>query len=164
MKKILVTVLALSALSAQAATVTFYGDKFHGKKTASGERFNQNAMTCASNSHKFGTRLKVTNTANDKSVICRVNDRGGFSKYGVTLDLSKGAFAKIAPLAQGRARVIIEKVSDSIAQDTQGNKSSTLAQDNLSVKKVAEMLSQVEKVSTSHTIRITLASNTPVTE
>lgn len=164
MKKILVIVLALSALSAQAATVTFYGDKFHGKKTASGERFNQNAMTCASNSHKFGTRLKVTNTANDKSVICRVNDRGGFSKYGVTLDLSKGAFAKIAPLAQGRARVIIEKVGDSIAQDTQGNKSSTLAQDNLSVKKVAEMLSQVEKVSTSHTTRITLASNTPVTE
>ncbi|MPW73977.1 hypothetical protein CPI40_02270 [Moraxella catarrhalis] len=164
MKKILVTVLALSALSAQAATVTFYGDKFHGKKTASGERFNQNAMTCASNSHKFGTRLKVTNTANDKSVICRVNDRGGFSKYGVTLDLSKGAFAKIAPLAQGRARVIIEKVSDSIAQDTQGNKSSTLAQDNLSAKKVAEMLSQVEKVSTSHTTRITLASSTPVTE
>lgn len=164
MKKILVTVLALSALSAQAATVTFYGDKFHGKKTASGERFNQNAMTCASNSHKFGTRLKVTNTANDKSVICRVNDRGGFSKYGVTLDLSKGAFAKIAPLAQGRARVIIEKVGDSIAQDTQGNKSSTLAQDNLSAKKVAEMLSQVEKVSTSHTIRITLASSTPVTE
>ena len=164
MKKILVTVLALSVLSAQAATVTFYGDKFHGKKTASGERFNQNAMTCASNSHKFGTRLKVTNTANDKSVICRVNDRGGFSKYGVTLDLSKGAFAKIAPLAQGRARVIIEKVGDSIAQDTQGNKSSTLAQDNLSAKKVAEMLSQVEKVSTSHTTRITLASNTPVTE
>lgn len=164
MKKILVTVLALSALSAQAATVTFYGDKFHGKKTASGERFNQNAMTCASNSHKFGTQLKVTNTANDKSVICRVNDRGGFSKYGVTLDLSKGAFAKIAPLAQGRARVIIEKVGDSIAQDTQGNKSSTLAQDNLSAKKVAEMLSQVEKVSTSHTTRITLASSTPVTE
>lgn len=164
MKKILVTVLALSALSAQAATVTFYGDKFHGKKTASGEKFNQNAMTCASNSHKFGTQLKVTNTANDKSVICRVNDRGGFSKYGVTLDLSKGAFAKIAPLAQGRARVIIEKVGDSIAQDTQGNKSSTLAQDNLSAKKVAEILSQVEKVSTSHTTRITLASNTPVTE
>ena len=164
MKKILVTVLALSALSAQAATVTFYGDKFHGKKTASGEKFNQNAMTCASNSHKFGTQLKVTNTANDKSVICRVNDRGGFGKYGVTLDLSKGAFAKIAPLAQGRARVIIEKVGDSIAQDTQGNKSSTLAQDNLSAKKVAEILSQVEKVSTSHTTRITLASNTPVTE
>lgn len=164
MKKILVAVLALSALSAQAATVTFYGDKFHGKKTASGERFNQNAMTCASNSHKFGTHLKVTNTANDKSVICRVNDRGGFSKYGVTLDLSKGAFAKIAPLSQGRARVIIEKVDDLIAQDTQGVKSSTLVQDSLSAKKVAEMLSQVEKVSTSHTTRITLASNTPVTE
>ena len=105
------------------------------KKTASGERFNQNAMTCASNSHKFGTHLKVTNTANDKSVICRVNDRGGFGKYGVTLDLSKGAFAKIAPLSQGRARVIIEKVDDLIAQDTQGIESSTLAQDSLSAQK-----------------------------
>ena len=136
MKKIFVAALALSALSAQAATVTYYGDKFHGKKTASGERFNQNAMTCASNSHKFG----------------------------VTLDLSKGAFAKIAPLSQGRARVIIEKVDDLIAQDTQGIESSTLAQDSLSAQKVAEALSQVEKVSTEHTTRITLASNTSVTE
>ena len=163
MRKIIL-LLILVASQVQAHTATWYGDSFHGRLTASGERYNQNAFTCASNKYKFGTRLKVTNTANDKSVICRVNDRGGFSKYGVTLDLSKGAFAKIAPLAQGRARVIIEKVSDSIAQDTQGNKSSTLAQDNLSAKKVAEMLSQVEKVSTSHTTRITLASNTPVTE
>ena len=85
-------------------------------------------------------------------------------KYGVTLDLSKGAFAKIAPLSQGRARVIIEKVDDLIAQDTQGIESSTLAQDSLSAQKVAEALSQVEKVSTEHTTRITLASNTSVTE
>ena len=110
MKKIFVAALALSALSAQAATVTYYGDKFHGKKTASGERFNQNAMTCASNSHKFGTHLKVTNTANDKSVICRVNDRGGFGKYGTTLDLSKASFAKIAPLSKGKIKVTIRRL------------------------------------------------------
>ncbi|MFB6349433.1 septal ring lytic transglycosylase RlpA family protein [Moraxella sp. ZJ142] len=89
---------------------TYYGDKFHGRKTASGERFNQNALTCASNSHKFGTRLKVTNTANGKSVICRVNDRGGFGKYGVSVDLSKAAFKRIAPLGQGKVRVKIEKL------------------------------------------------------
>lgn len=97
-----------SAMNANASTVTWYGPGFHGKLTASGERFNQNAMTCASNSHKMGTLLKVTNKKNGKSVVCKVNDTGGFSKYGIKLDLSKAAFAKIAPLGQGRAKVHIE--------------------------------------------------------
>lgn len=99
---------AASAMNANASTVTWYGPGFHGKLTASGERFNQNAMTCASNSHKMGTLLKVTNRANGKSVVCKVNDTGGFSKYGIKLDLSKAAFAAIAPLGQGRAKVHIE--------------------------------------------------------
>lgn len=160
MKKLLLATTVLLSLSAQAATVTYYGDKFHGRKTASGERFNQNAMTCASNSHRFGTMLKVTNTANGKSVVCRVNDRGGFSKYGVTLDLSKGAFAKIAPLAQGRARVTIETVS----ADTAEAPASTLAQDALVAQQVAEALSKVEGVTTQRTQTITLASNISATE
>ena len=106
----LILLLILVASQAQAHTATWYGGKFHGKLTASGERYNQNAFTCASNKYKFGTRLKVTNTANDKSVICRVNDRGGFGKYGVTLDLSKGAFKKIAPLSQGKIKVTIRRL------------------------------------------------------
>lgn len=162
MKKLLLLATAMCALSAQAATVTYYGDKFHGRKTASGERFNQNAMTCASNTHKFGTHLKVTNTANGKSVICRVNDRGGFSKYGVTLDLSKGAFAKIAPLSQGRARVTIETVSGSTAAAEAP--ASTLAQDALVAQQVAEALSKVENVTTQRTQTITLAANVSATE
>ena len=106
----LILLLILVASQAQAQTATWYGDKFHGRKTANGERYNQNAFTCASNKYKFGTRLKVTNKANGKSVVCRVNDRGGFGKYGVALDLSKGAFKKIAPLSDGKVRVMIRRV------------------------------------------------------
>lgn len=163
MKKLLLATTVLLSLSAQAATVTYYGDKFHGRKTANGERFNQNAMTCASNTHKFDTHLKVTNTANGKSVVCRVNDRGGFGKYGVTLDLSKGAFAKIAPLSQGRARVTIETVSGSTAA-AEDAPVSTLAQDALVAQQVAEALSKVENVTTQRTQTITLAANVSATE
>ncbi|WP_194162992.1 septal ring lytic transglycosylase RlpA family protein, partial [Moraxella catarrhalis] len=106
----IILLLILVASHAQAHTATWYGGQFHGKLTASGERYNQNAFTCASNKYKFGTRLKVINKANGKSVICRVNDRGGFGKYGTTLDLSKGAFKKIAPLSDGKVRVMIRRV------------------------------------------------------
>ena len=106
MKHIALIALLLSA-PAIADYATWYGNQFHGKKTASGERFNQNAMTCASNKYKLGTHLKVTNIANGKSVVCRVNDRGKLGK-GVVVDLSKGAFAKIAPLSQGKVKVTIK--------------------------------------------------------
>ena len=104
MKHIVFITLLLFITPAIADYATWYGNQFHSKRTASGERFNQNAMTCASNKHKFGTQLKVTNTANGKSVVCRVNDRGKFSR-GVVVDLSKGAFAQIAPLSQGKIKV-----------------------------------------------------------
>ena len=103
MKHIALIAMLLST-PAIANYATWYGNQFHGRLTASGERFNQHAMTCASNQHQLGTQLKVTNTANGKSVVCRVNDRGRLGK-GVVVDLSKGAFAKIAPLSQGKIKV-----------------------------------------------------------
>ena len=98
----------LASINTQAAIVSFYGSKFHGKKTASGEVFDMNEMTCASNSHKMGTKLKVTNKSNGLSVVVRVNDKGGFEKYGRTLDLSKKAFSHIANTKQGIAKVSIQ--------------------------------------------------------
>ena len=97
MKKVLLAVLAAgvvnSCVPATAGTGTgkasWYGPGFHGKRTASGEIFNQNAMTTAHNSLPFGTIVKVTYKG--KSVNVRVNDTGGFGKYGRTFDLSKGA-------------------------------------------------------------------------
>lgn len=89
-------------------TASWYGGKHHGRKTASGEVFDQNAMTCASNTHKLGTKLRVTNPDNGNSVIVRVTDRGGFTKLGRLLDLSKGAFAKLASIQKGLIRVKVE--------------------------------------------------------
>ncbi len=89
---------------------TYYGDpssnKFHGKKTASGEIFDRNLMTAAMNNIKLGTVVKVTNLANNKSVVVKINDRMGSVKNKI--DLSYGAFKKIADIKTGRILVDIE--------------------------------------------------------
>lgn len=89
---------------------TFYGGIFHGRLTASGEKFDKNKFTCASNYYKIGTMLEVTNIANGKSVVVKVNDRGGFK--GMKLDLSEGAFKRIANLKQGVLKVRVEKFNE----------------------------------------------------
>jgi rare lipoprotein A len=87
---------------------TYYSDAFHGKVMRSGQVYDANKLTCASNTHKLGTKLKVTNLDNGKSVIVKVTDTGSFRK--VTLDLSKKAFSKIAELKQGVINVKIKVV------------------------------------------------------
>lgn len=89
---------------------TFYGGIFHGRLTASGEKFDKNKFTCASNYYKIGTMLEVTNISNGKSVVVKVNDRGGFK--GMKLDLSEGAFKRIANLKQGVLKVKVEKFNE----------------------------------------------------
>ena len=98
------------AFSQQTGKASYYSDKHHGRKAADGSTFNMYAMTCASNTYKFGTKLRVTNKENGKSVVVKVTDRGGFSKLGRVIDLSKGAFTKIASLKRGIITVIIEEV------------------------------------------------------
>ena len=89
------------------ATASWYGGGFHGKKTASGEVFNMNAMTTAHNSLPFGTVVKVS--YKEKSVNVRVNDTGGFAKYGRQFDLSRGAARAIGCL--GVCKIQYEIVS-----------------------------------------------------
>lgn len=74
-----------------------------GNITKSGEVFKSNKMTCASNKFPIGAILKVTNTKNKKSVIVRVNDCGKMKDN--VIDLSKGAFKKIAKLEEGRIKI-----------------------------------------------------------
>ena len=89
---------------------TYYGGKYQGRKTASGEPFDKNALTAAHENITFGTRVKVTNLENGKSVIVVVNDR--FKPFkGRIIDLSEAAFLKLAPLARGVIPVLIEVVS-----------------------------------------------------
>ncbi len=112
MKAIMLSLLMLlSTQSAFADTASFYGfAPWDGRKTASGDVFRTYGLTCASNTHKMGTMLKVTNKANGKSITCKVNDRGGFAKYGRTIDMSYGAFTKIANPKQGVIKVSIKKL------------------------------------------------------
>jgi peptidoglycan lytic transglycosylase len=86
---------------------SYYGNE-SGRKTASGQRFNQNAMTCAHRSLPFGTKLRVTHGG--QSVIVTVNDRGPFIR-GRVLDLSTGAARAIGLTAAGVGRVTAEVVS-----------------------------------------------------
>lgn len=86
---------------------SYYGNEFHGRKTANGERFDQGKLTAAHRTLPFGTRVKVTNPQNGKTVVVRVNDRGPFVK-GRIIDLSSSAFKTIASLNAGVVPVRIE--------------------------------------------------------
>ncbi len=90
---------------------SYYGKGFHGRRTASGEVYNQYAMTCAHKTLPFQTLLKITNPRNGKNVIVRVTDRGPF-KRGRDLDLSYGAAKEIGMLAAGVMKVEVVKLED----------------------------------------------------
>ena len=90
---------------------SYYSDKFHGRKTASGEAFNMYKLTAASNRYKFGTKLRVTCTTTNKSVVVQVNDTGVFTrKYDREIDLSYAAAKAIGMLDRGVTRVKIEEL------------------------------------------------------
>lgn len=83
---------------------SYYGKGFDGKKTASGEIFDRNAMTCAHRSLPFGTKLKVVRVKTGASVVVRVNDRGPYAKKRV-LDLSEAAGKVLGLDKVGHAQV-----------------------------------------------------------
>lgn len=91
----------------QRGIASFYADSLQGNKTASGAIFKQTALTAAHKKLPFGSRVKVTNRNNGKSVVVVINDRGPFVR-GRIIDLSKAAFRKIADLKTGVVDVTIE--------------------------------------------------------
>ena len=90
-----------------SGAASYYGKRFHGRRTANGERFNMNAMTAAHKSLPFGTKVRVTNRRNGKSVVVRINDRGPYHG-GRIIDLSRAAAARIGMLGAGTARVKLD--------------------------------------------------------
>lgn len=86
---------------------SWYGPKFHGRKTASGEIFDMYKFTAAHKTLPFGTRLRVTNPENGRSVVVKINDRGPFVR-GRDIDLSYAAARKIGLLQKGTSRVYVE--------------------------------------------------------
>lgn len=98
-------------LESREGLASYYGKGFHGKRTASGIRFDMNAMVAAHPSYPFGTLLRVTNLANGRSTNVRVVDRGPARKAraaGVVIDVSHRAAEVLRFIRQGRARVRLE--------------------------------------------------------
>jgi len=91
----------------QTGKIAYYGPRFAGRKTASGERFDPEAMTMAHKTLPFGTRVRVTNLANGESVVVRVNDRGP-SMPGRIADLSQGAAERIGMIEAGVVEARLE--------------------------------------------------------
>lgn len=90
--------------SSGSTTVSYYADKFNGKKTASGAVYKHSKMTAAHKTLPFGTEVEIVNIENLKKVIVTVNDRGPL-KAGRAFDLSQGAFKKIGNLNDGILKV-----------------------------------------------------------
>lgn len=100
-----------AALEVEEGEATFYADVMEGRRTASGRTFRQSEMVAAHRAFPFGTRLRVTNTRNDREVEVEVVDRGPFGHSGqlpAALDLSRAAAERLGFVSAGRAQVRIE--------------------------------------------------------
>ena len=83
---------------------SYYADKFNGRRTAGGETFHNGGYTAAHRSLPFGSKVRVTNPANGKSVVVRINDRGPFHG-GRVIDLTKSAASTLGIVQRGHGRV-----------------------------------------------------------
>nr|HDM59121.1 septal ring lytic transglycosylase RlpA family protein [Bacillota bacterium] len=93
----------------QYGYASWYGGKFHGRRTANGETYDMFAMTAAHRTLPFGTIVRVTNLENGRSVVVRINDRGPFTdKKKRIIDLSLGAARQLGMLKTGVAKVKLE--------------------------------------------------------
>jgi rare lipoprotein A len=98
---------SLQMTVSETGIASYYGTKYHGKPTASGEVFDMNDLTAAHPKLAFGTRVKVTHLENNRSVIVRINDRGPFVQ-GRVIDLSQAAAAELQMVQSGLAQVKLE--------------------------------------------------------
>lgn len=85
-------------------SASYYAAKFHGRRTASGERFDNAAMTAAHRTLPFGTKVRVTNPSTGKSVVVRINDRGPFTR-GRMIDVTHAAAKQLGLIARGHGTV-----------------------------------------------------------
>jgi rare lipoprotein A len=99
----------------QTGRASWYGRKFHGRRTASGERYDMNALTAAHKTLPLAAYVRVTNSANSKSVVVRINDRGPYAR-GRVIDLSYAAARMLGLQHSGVARVKIEGLSQQEAK------------------------------------------------
>jgi rare lipoprotein A len=108
---------------AQTGLATFYGPGFHGDRTASGERFDQNRITAAHRTLPLGTRVRVTNLENGEGVTFVINDRGPYGRNrnkGTIIDVSKTAARWLDFGTDGLTRVRLEVLDESAQEGRAG--------------------------------------------
>jgi rare lipoprotein A len=124
MRKTLITVAMLASLipfasstlasgapgHVQKGMASFYHDSLHGRKTASGQRYNRNGLSAAHKTLPLGTKIKVTDTRTGRSIVVKVNDRGPFVR-GRIIDLSRAAANQLGIVKRGVARVEVKVLS-----------------------------------------------------
>ena len=115
-EKMVDEIMERTATKISTGVVSWYGDKFHGRKTASGEKYDKHELTAAHKSLPFGTKVKVTNIRNGKSVVVEINDRGPYAKSRV-LDLSQAAFSEIGHTNTGVMQVEYEIIKSEDKKD-----------------------------------------------
>jgi rare lipoprotein A len=93
----------------QVGLASYYDSKFHGEQTASGERYDERALTAAHRTLPFGTHVQVTNLSNGRSVVVTITDRGPFAR-GRVIDVSRRAARRLGFLRDGTTRVRLEVV------------------------------------------------------
>ncbi len=95
----------------ETGLASYYGSEFQGRRTANGEVYDENKLTAAHRTLPFGTRVRVTNLTNGKSVVVRINDRGPF-RGGRIIDLSRRAAREIDSIREGVVRVRVVRLPD----------------------------------------------------
>lgn len=105
------TVLPVSAQQKEVGKASYYGNKFHGRRTSDGSRYHRDSLTCAHRTLPFGTMIRVRNMANGREVVVKVTDRGPFAR-GRIVDLSYAAAKKIDMIQAGVTRVEVVPVNN----------------------------------------------------
>jgi rare lipoprotein A len=114
----------------QKGKASWYGRMFHGRKTASGEKFNMNAMTAAHRTLPLASWVRVTNESNHKTVVVKINDRGPYVR-GRVIDLSYAAAAVLGMRGAGTQKVKIEGLTQQEARAAREEQAQSLADDNV---------------------------------
>ena len=104
------TPASTAAAKEETGTAVFYSDKLVGRPLTSGEKYDKNALTAAHRTLPLGTKVKVTNLKNNKSVVVRINDRGPHGPKTEIIDVSGRAAQELDMIKDGRAKVKLEVI------------------------------------------------------
>lgn len=143
--------------AAEVGKCGIYADSFHGRTTASGEKYNKDALTCSHKTLAFGTKVRVTRLDNKKSVVVRVNDRGPFIE-GYVVDVSGAAAKELDIVKTGSAKVkveVVETAESSLASDAQAEADAVAAKQTTQTQPAATTAAKPASYSNTTAVNTT---------